>query len=98
MQAYTLTLIERLDALNQQRVERALSIMDKHSQQVFHLLPVLLHFNHPSLPGFYEKGAPHGIFGFDISDIQHQAISILAETDNFDLLSFLVGHEKKCHF
>ncbi|GAL30027.1 adenylate cyclase [Vibrio variabilis] len=54
MQAYTQTLIQRLDTLNQQRIERALALMDLQGQRVFQLIPALFHFNHPIIPGFYE--------------------------------------------
>ncbi|OSP45358.1 hypothetical protein B7937_18570, partial [Vibrio cholerae] len=37
LQAYTQTLIHRLDKLNRQRIERALALMDLQSQRVFHL-------------------------------------------------------------
>ncbi|EXJ38740.1 adenylate cyclase, class-I family protein, partial [Vibrio parahaemolyticus VPTS-2010] len=50
MQAYTYTIIQRLDNLNQQRIDRALALMDSQSQQVFHLIPALLNYNHPVIP------------------------------------------------
>ena len=77
MQAYTQTIIRRLDNLNQQRIERALALMDVQSQQVFHLIPALLHFNHPSVPAYYSHPVPHGIVGFEPNDIQQQFIDQL---------------------
>ncbi|MBD1577693.1 MULTISPECIES: class I adenylate cyclase [Vibrio] len=74
MQAYTQSLIQKLDALNQQRIERALSLMDKTSQQVFHLIPTLLHFNHTQLPGFSGDNTPSGIANFTLTDIQQQLL------------------------
>lgn len=86
MQAYTAVLVDRLDKLNQQRVERALSIMDSQSQQVFHLIPVLLHFNHPALPGF-NSSAPFGICDFSLNQIQLQVIQDF--DDNVELCSLV---------
>ncbi|HCH00463.1 MAG TPA: class I adenylate cyclase [Vibrio sp.] len=85
MQAYTTILIDRLDKLNQQRVERALSIMDKQSQQVFHLIPVLLHFNHPGLPGFSSELTPCGVCDFSLSHAQLQALQEFDFDENLDL-------------
>lgn len=85
MQAYTTILIDRLDKLNQQRVERALSIMDKQSQQVFHLIPVLLHFNHLNLPGFSSDLPPCGVSNFSLSHSQLQALQAFNLDENLDL-------------
>ncbi len=74
MQAYTKTIIQRLDKLNQQRIERALALMDLQSQRVFHLIPALLHFNHPVIPGFYDESVPHGICGFEPNTVQKQFV------------------------
>ncbi|WP_394252725.1 class I adenylate cyclase [Vibrio profundi] len=74
MQAYTQTLIQRLDNLNQQRVERALALMDLQSQRVFHLIPTLLHFNHPAIPGFYDQSVPFGIHSFSLNEFQKQFV------------------------
>ncbi len=75
MQAYTNTIVGRLDKLNQQRTERALALMDSHSQRVFHLIPVLLHFNHPILPGFHGENTPFGIQQMVFNDVQQNFIS-----------------------
>ncbi|WP_282178070.1 class I adenylate cyclase [Vibrio nereis] len=74
MQAYTKTLIQRLDNLNQQRTDRALALMDLQSQRVFHLIPTLLHFNHPSIPGYYASQVPYGICEFEFNDVQSQFV------------------------
>lgn len=74
MQAYTKTLITRLDNLNRQRTERALALMGLPSQRVFHLIPTLLHFNHPLLPGYYDAQVPFGISEFEFNDIQQQFV------------------------
>ncbi|KOO05728.1 class I adenylate cyclase [Vibrio hepatarius] len=74
MQVYTKTLIQRLDNLNQQRTERALALMDLQSQRVFHLIPTLLHFNHPAIPGYYDNQVPFGICEFELNETQRQFV------------------------
>ncbi|MEF1226393.1 class I adenylate cyclase [Vibrio fortis] len=94
MQAYTQTLIQRLDNLNQQRIDRALALMDLQSQRVFHLIPALLHYNHPMMPGFYDQQVPFGIRSFMPNEFQKQFVEDteltlggkLAETDNPEIL------------
>ncbi|MGL5949032.1 MAG: class I adenylate cyclase [Aeromonas sp.] len=69
MQTQLASLVERYDALTRLKTERALALMSRLGQQVFALLPVLLHFNHPLLPGFLAPqggvAVPHGIRCFD---------------------------------
>ncbi|AQW58180.1 class I adenylate cyclase [Vibrio owensii] len=72
MQAYTQKLIQRLDNLNQQRIDRALALMDSQSQQVFHLIPALLNYNHPVIPGYYDADVPYGVFGLELNELQQQ--------------------------
>jgi adenylate cyclase class 1 len=58
---YIETLKQRLDAINQLRVDRALAAMGPAFQQVYSLLPTLLHYHHPLMPGYLEGNVPHGI-------------------------------------
>ncbi|ENQ8180508.1 adenylate cyclase [Vibrio parahaemolyticus] len=74
MQAYTYTIIQRLDNLNQQRIDRALALMDSQSQQVFHLIPALLNYNHPVIPGYYDADVPFGVHGLELNPTQQQFI------------------------
>ncbi|KEY91365.1 adenylate cyclase [Candidatus Photodesmus blepharus] len=74
MQAYMKTLVRRLDDLNQQRIERALLLMNLQSRNVFHLVPALLHFNHPAIPGYYSPDVPCGVYGLELNKIQQQFI------------------------
>ncbi len=46
------TLVARYDELNRLKTQRALDLTSRYGQQVFQLLPVMLHFNHPLLPGY----------------------------------------------
>ncbi|EPE37506.1 class I adenylate cyclase [Candidatus Photodesmus anomalopis] len=73
--AYTKTLIQKLDSLNQKRIEQAIALMDSKSRRVFHLIPTLLHFNHPTIPGYYDSDVPFGIYGFQFNEIQQKFIS-----------------------
>ncbi len=61
MYLYIETLKQRLDAINQLRVDRALAAMGPAFQQVYSLLPTLLHYHHPLMPGYLEGNIPHGI-------------------------------------
>ncbi|MEC5343751.1 class I adenylate cyclase [Brenneria populi] len=61
MYFYIETLKQRLDAINQLRVDRALAAMKPAFQQVYSLVPILLHCHHPLMPGYVEGKVPHGI-------------------------------------
>ena len=74
MQAYKQSLIQRLDNLNEQCTERALTVMDMQSQRVFRLIPSLFHFNHPLIPGFFHSSVPSGVWGFEPEEIQKKFI------------------------
>lgn len=61
MYLYIETLKQRLDAINQLRVDRALAAMGPAFQQVYSLLPTLLHYHHPLMPGYLDGNVPRGI-------------------------------------
>ncbi|WP_317918001.1 class I adenylate cyclase [Vibrio sp. MACH09] len=83
MQSYIQTITKRVDTLNQQRIERALAVMDLQGQHVFHLIPTLLHFNHPSLPGYYAKPVPFGIDNYQENAVQQDYVDQLChDNDN----------------
>ncbi|MBN6079754.1 class I adenylate cyclase [Aggregatibacter actinomycetemcomitans] len=60
---------KRVDYLDRLRIRRALSDTPESFQQVFRLIPLLLHFNHPDLPG-YIADAPCGIVHFFANKFQ----------------------------
>ncbi|MBN6061304.1 class I adenylate cyclase [Aggregatibacter actinomycetemcomitans] len=60
---------KRVDYLDKLRIRRALSDTPESFQQVFRLIPLLLHFNHPDLPG-YIADAPCGIVHFVANKFQ----------------------------
>ncbi|WP_291968703.1 class I adenylate cyclase [Candidatus Symbiopectobacterium sp.] len=74
MYFYIETLKQRLDAINQLRVDRALEAMKPAFQQVYRLLPVLLHHHHPLMPGYLEGKVPHGVCTFMPDENQQRYI------------------------
>ncbi len=74
--------IARYDAITQIRTERALDAMSQQGRQVFELLPVLLHFNHPLLPGYVSGDVPHGVATLTLSPSQQQFIDDLCLVTN----------------
>jgi adenylate cyclase class 1 len=68
----------RLSAINQLRVNRALSVMKPVYQQVYLLLPVFLHYQHPLFPGYIaNEDVPHGIWDFQSNELQRYYIDEL---------------------
>lgn len=61
MYLYIETLKQRLDAINQLRVDRALAAMGPAFRQVYSLLPTLLHYHHFLIPGYLDGNVPSGI-------------------------------------
>lgn len=90
MYLYIETIKQRLDAINQLRIDRALAAMESDCQQVYNLLPLLLHFHHPMLPGYLEGNVPHGICCYTpddaqrmwINKISHQAGALITTPNN----------------
>ncbi|MCW2476863.1 MULTISPECIES: class I adenylate cyclase [unclassified Symbiopectobacterium] len=74
MYFYIETLKQRLDAINQLRVDRALEAMKPAFQQVYRLLPVLLHHHHPLMPGYLEGKVPHGVCTFTPDENQQRYV------------------------
>ncbi|WP_113632683.1 class I adenylate cyclase [Pectobacterium peruviense] len=78
MYFYIETLKQRLDAINQLRVDRALGAMKPAFQQVYSLLPILLHHHHPLMPGYLEGKVPHGICTHTSDEKQQQYLDGIA--------------------
>ena len=72
---------KRVDYLDKLRIQRALSDTPESFQQVFKLIPLLLHFNHPDLPG-YIPDAPTGIANFCPNKFQQEYLSHILDTKN----------------
>nr|WP_116475013.1 class I adenylate cyclase [Zobellella maritima] len=75
-------LVERCEQFNQQKQARALAVMSRHGQQVFQLLPVLLHYHHPLLPGFVPGKVPAGVCHFQPNRRQQEFIDELCLAAN----------------
>ncbi|AMA65146.1 Adenylate cyclase [Candidatus Arsenophonus lipoptenae] len=55
---------QRLDSINQLRLIRAYSSMSDQLKIIYELLPILLNYHHPILPGYIEGDVPVGICFF----------------------------------
>ncbi|AJJ61481.1 class I adenylate cyclase [Yersinia aldovae] len=75
MYLYIETLKQRLDAINQLRVDRALAAMGPAFQKVYSLLPTLLHCHHPLMPGYLDGNVPHGVCLFTPNEIQQEYLA-----------------------
>ncbi|WP_082428191.1 class I adenylate cyclase [Pseudomonas sp. NBRC 111119] len=64
------TLRGRFMHINQGRLLRATEGLSTRQQQVLTLLPLLLHVNHPLLPGYISGNTPAGVCGFEPSAAQ----------------------------
>ncbi len=64
--------IQRIDALDELRIERTLISDVQGFQHVFQLLTLLIHYNHPNLPAYVED-APQGIWQFSPTTYQQCA-------------------------
>ena len=89
MYLYIETLKQRLDAINQLRVDRALAAMKPAFQRVYSLLPALLHHHHPLMPGYLNGNVPHGICLYTPDETQQSYLNDLEEKwgSPFDKLS-----------
>lgn len=61
---------QRFLTVNAGRLERALEAMSTRQRRVLRLLPLLLHVNHPALPGYVSATTPAGLHGFEPDDEQ----------------------------
>ncbi len=77
MYLYIETLKQRLDAINQLRVDRALVAMGPAFQQVYSLLPTLLHYHHPLMPGYLDGNVPKGICLYTPDETQRHYLNEL---------------------
>ncbi len=79
MYLYIETLKQRLDAINQLRVDRAFSAMGPAFKQVYGLLATFLHYHHPLMPGYIDGKVPHGICLYTSDERQSQYLASLAQ-------------------
>ncbi|TCL05075.1 MULTISPECIES: class I adenylate cyclase [Sodalis] len=91
MYFYIETLKQRLDAINQLRVDRALAAMGPAFQQVYSLLPTLLHYHHPMLPGYLEGNVPCGVCFYTSDDKQTALLTEMTKKSAIPLVAPVSG-------
>ncbi|MBW7984501.1 class I adenylate cyclase [Enterobacillus tribolii] len=91
MYLYIETLKQRLDAINQLRVDRALAAMGPAFRQVYGLLPTLLHYHHPLMPGYLDGNVPHGICFYAPDEKQQTYLNEIMQRQPGDLNAEPVG-------
>ncbi|VEJ09273.1 class I adenylate cyclase [Actinobacillus delphinicola] len=84
----------RVNKLDKLRLTRAIENTPPEVRTVLELLPVFLHYNHPSLIG-YVKGCPHGIYNF--TPTRSQQISLHKHFFNHENVSYFSFPELKQH-
>lgn len=92
MQTYLSSLIRQLDAHNALRMCRALELLSAKQQQVIELVPALLHYHHPALPGYCDGAIPFGIDQYQASDelvqdLQSMGLPALQSVHSPDILA-----------
>ncbi|MGN1280402.1 MAG: class I adenylate cyclase [Succinivibrio sp.] len=68
--------LSKVEALNQNRLKLAERLMHKNVVDILNLVPLLLHYNHPNLPGYRDNDVPSGI---DLYEPQKQQLEYLKE-------------------
>ncbi len=66
--------IERLKKRNNTCYMRALGGLSHFGRQILQLLPSLLHYNQPNLPGFVSQQVPHGICNYQVDEQELQLL------------------------
>jgi adenylate cyclase class 1 len=70
---------KRFEILNRDRLGRARSTLRERQRDLFDVLPLLFHTNHPSLPGFVSKNTPVGVSEYRPTDNALEAASRFAK-------------------
>ncbi|PKF60526.1 class I adenylate cyclase [Psychromonas sp. psych-6C06] len=81
MSCEIIRLREKADKFNRLRIQSAQVLMNEDELNVFQSLPLLLHFNMPSLPGYINADVPTGISQFNLTENHHNLISYYFNTD-----------------
>lgn len=76
-----LTRLQRYKALNETRLQRALSLMTPEARYCLSIVPILLHYNHINLPSYRQGYIPHGIDLFTLNEEQRRYINSLLLPD-----------------
>jgi len=78
---------KRFLKINEQRWARAHAALSERQQLLLDLLPLLLHVNHPVLPGYVNADTPAGLCGFEPSKAQLKNAKRLARSFRFQSLN-----------
>ncbi|MBQ8708677.1 MAG: class I adenylate cyclase [Succinivibrionaceae bacterium] len=75
-------IIQRYDRTTEARARRAVAGMTPGARHFFSIIPVLLEYNHPILPGFIPGNTPHGICNFTLSAYQQEYLDGMCNVAN----------------
>ena len=67
-------------AFNEKRLHFAQAILGDAQRSYLDLLPALLHFNHPMLPGYCNRRTPAGVYEYQLSTAVLQGLRRLAKS------------------
>ncbi len=82
-------IIDRLAKITADRTRRAVAAMSPTARHFFSVIPVLLHYNHPILPGFVPGNTPHGICNFSMSPSQMDYLDTMCSVGNCNIISYI---------
>ncbi|MEM7252488.1 MAG: class I adenylate cyclase [Pseudomonadota bacterium] len=71
---------KRFEFVNRERLGRVRHALPAKQKSIFDLLPLLIHTNHPLLPGYVGKEAPCGIANYTPDDVALRAANRLARS------------------
>ena len=77
------TLKQRFLGVNDGRLERMMAALSGRHQTFIEALPILLHLNHPALPGYISGQTPHGIQGYTPQKSHLHAVQTLARSFSY---------------
>ncbi len=83
------TNISRYEKITAERTKRALAAMKPAARHLFEIIPVLLHYNHPFLPGYIPGNTPHGICNFHLSTYQQDYLDRISNVGNCNIESYI---------
>ena len=63
---------DKANKFNRLRIQSAQALMKKEELNIFQSLPLLFHFNLPTLPGYINHDVPTGICQYEITDTDQQ--------------------------
>ena len=82
-------IIGRYLRITEIRTKRAVACMTPKARHFFAIIPILLQYNHPILPGFIPGNTPHGISDFRLSEYQQDYLDRMCNVGNCDIRSYI---------